>query len=152
MLAATSPVPVVVYVLGGCPHCTRATSLLDVRGIGHTVVSGDGVAGFRAHLRELTGGATVPQVIIDGRPIGGADQLVRLDRCDVLQALVDRRPLPVTRVRRRRMRRAASRWSAEAFDASGRRVARVAGPDPASARNALAEALGDDPPGYPRSR
>ncbi len=54
MLDAISPVPVVVYVLSGCPHCTRATSLLHARGIEHTVVSGDGVASFRAQLRELT--------------------------------------------------------------------------------------------------
>lgn len=49
----------------------RATSLLHARGIEHTVVSGDGVAGFRAQLRELTGGVTVPQVVVDGRPSAG---------------------------------------------------------------------------------
>jgi len=51
----------------------------------------------------------VPVVVfVLGRPIGGADQHVRLDHCDVRQALVGRRPLPVARVRRRGLRRATS--------------------------------------------
>jgi len=137
---------ITVYVLGGCPHCTRATSLLDCRGIQHETVSGDGIPGFRRRLQELTGGSTVPQVVVDGRPIGGADRLARLDRRGVLAALAYGDPLPVTRVRKRRLRRAASCWVAEAFDATGRRVGRAGGRDEESARDALTRALGHDEP------
>jgi len=112
----------------------------------HETVSGDGIPGFRRRLQELTGGSTVPQVVVDGRPIGGADRLARLDRRGVLAALAVGDPLPVTRVRKRRLRRAASCWVAEAFDATGLRVGRVAGRDEASARATLARALRDDEP------
>lgn len=30
-------------------------------------------------MRKLTGGNTVPQIIIDGKPIGGYTELVELD-------------------------------------------------------------------------
>ena len=112
----------------------------------HETVSGDGIPGFRRRMQELTGGSTVPQIVVDGRPIGGADRLARLDRRGVLAALVVGDPLPVTRVRKRRLRRAASCWVAEAFDATGRRVGRAAGRDEESARATLARALRDDEP------
>ena len=35
---------------------------------------------FRATLHDLTGGWTVPQILIDDRPIGGYTELWRLDR------------------------------------------------------------------------
>jgi glutaredoxin 3 len=146
VVLSTQTVPITVYVLGGCPHCTRATSLLDRRGIQHEIVSGDGIPGFRRRLKELTGGSTVPQIVVDGRPIGGADRLAFLDRRGVLAALVVGDPLPVTRVRKLRLRRAASRWVAEAFDATGRRVGRAAGRDEEAARATLARALRDDEP------
>jgi glutaredoxin 3 len=138
--------PITVYVLSGCPHCMRATSLLGRRGLKHETVSGDGIPDFRRRLQERTGGSTVPQVVVDGRPIGGADRLARLDRRGVLAALAVGDPLPVTRVRKRRLRRAASCWVAEAFDATGRRVGRAAGRDEESARDALTRAISHDEP------
>ena len=35
---------------------------------------------FRQHLFDLTGGWTVPQILIDGKPIGGYVELWRLDK------------------------------------------------------------------------
>jgi glutaredoxin 3 len=35
---------------------------------------------FRQKLQDLTGGWTVPQILIDGTPIGGYTELWRLDR------------------------------------------------------------------------
>jgi len=112
----------------------------------HETVSGDGIQGFRRQLQELTGGSTVPQVVVDGRPIGGADRLARLDRRGVLAALAVGDPLPAIRVRKRRLRRASSRWVAEAFDATGLRGGRAAGRDEASARDALTRAMSHDEP------
>ena len=43
---------------------------------------------FRAHLHELTGGWTVPQILIDDKPIGGYTELWRLDREGALDELV----------------------------------------------------------------
>jgi len=41
---------------------------------------------FRQHLFDLTGGWTVPQILIDGEPIGGYTELWRLDRSGELEA------------------------------------------------------------------
>lgn len=92
---------IVVYTLPWCPHCTGAKALLRRRELRYREVDGSGQGNFRARLLELTGGATVPQIVIDGTPAGGADRLARLDRMGLLQALAHGEPFPVTRERRR---------------------------------------------------
>jgi glutaredoxin 3 len=58
----------------------RAKALLESRGIDYEEISLDGDPEFRQKLFDLTGGWTVPQILIDGRPIGGYTELWRLDR------------------------------------------------------------------------
>ena len=41
---------------------------------------------FRRTIQELTGGWTVPQILIDGQPIGGYTELWRLDKSGQLDA------------------------------------------------------------------
>jgi len=92
---------VVVYTLSGCVRCERARALLRERGIPFREVRGDGLAGFRRRLGELTGAVTVPQILIDGVPIGGASELVRIDRRGLLVPLVQGERFPRAIVRRR---------------------------------------------------
>jgi glutaredoxin 3 len=69
-----------MYTTAWCGYCLRAKALLEARGIDYDEVElGDDPA-FRAHLNELTGGWTVPQILIGGHPIGGYTELRRLDR------------------------------------------------------------------------
>ena len=58
----------------------RAKALLDSRGLAYEEIDLDDDPAFRARLNELTGGWTVPQILIDDRPIGGYTELWRLDR------------------------------------------------------------------------
>ena len=58
----------------------RAKALLESRGIDYEEISLDDDPEFRQKLFDLTGGWTVPQILIDGRPIGGYGELWRLDR------------------------------------------------------------------------
>jgi len=90
-----------LYTLPGCAACGSARRLLRRRGISFEEVRGEGIPDFRRVLLRHTGGATVPQVMIDGRPIGGADSLIALDRSGVLLPKVRRQPFPVVVVRRR---------------------------------------------------
>ena len=69
-----------MYTTVWCGYCVRAKTLLDQRGIDYDEIHLDDAAGFRARLHELTGGWTVPQILIDGRVIGGYTELWRLDR------------------------------------------------------------------------
>jgi glutaredoxin 3 len=68
-----------MYTTRWCGYCVRAKALLDSRGFEYEEIDlGDDLD--RAKLNELTGGWTVPQILIDDRPIGGYTELWRLDR------------------------------------------------------------------------
>ena len=69
-----------IYSTHWCGYCVRAKTLLESRGIEYEEISLDDDPGFRQKLFDLTGGWTVPQILIDGRPIGGYTELWRLDR------------------------------------------------------------------------
>lgn len=86
--------PVTVYTLSGCIHCDQARALLRRHEIEFTEIRGNGSPGFRRRLRDVTGRSTVPQIMIDGVPVGGASELARLDRRGVLLPLVQRDPFP----------------------------------------------------------
>jgi glutaredoxin len=75
--------------------------LLGRRGIPFTEVCGDDDPRFDRLVLERTGGLAVPQVVIDGVPIGGADSLERLDRLGLLAELVGDTRFPVACVVRR---------------------------------------------------
>lgn len=65
-----------VAMLGrrGCPHCARARRMLEDHGLAFEEILLDDRVTIQA-LRAITGRATVPQVFVDGRHIGGADDL-----------------------------------------------------------------------------
>jgi glutaredoxin 3 len=69
-----------VYSTRWCGYCVRAKALLESRDIEYEEISLDSDPAFRRKLFDLTGGWTVPQILIDGRPIGGYTELWRLDR------------------------------------------------------------------------
>lgn len=71
---------VAVYVTDYCPYCTRAKSLLDKRGIAYDLIDVSNDHEKRAWLVSTTRRRTVPQIFIDGTPIGGSDELHELDR------------------------------------------------------------------------
>ncbi|MEZ5099026.1 MAG: glutaredoxin domain-containing protein [Thermoleophilia bacterium] len=135
--APDSPLPVVVYTLPGCVHCLRARRTLERRGLPYDEVSGVGDPAFRARLVALTGRATVPQITIDGEPIGGADELAHLDRRGVLVPRVHGAAFPQAVVRRRLApagvvrwllsggRRPATRWRVSLVDEHGRVLGRL---------------------------
>jgi len=77
-----------MYVKTTCGYCFRARRLLDEKGVEtveHVVDSGE----KRHEMIERAGGQmTVPQIFIDGRHIGGCDDLLRLDRTGKLDELL----------------------------------------------------------------
>jgi glutaredoxin 3 len=62
----------------------RAKALLDQRGIVYEEILMDDDPDFRETLHKLTGGWTLPQIIVDGEPIGGYAELWQLDRSGAL--------------------------------------------------------------------
>jgi len=69
-----------MYTTAWCGYCVRAKALLDGKGIEYEEINLDDDPHFRQKLLELTGGWTVPQILIDGKPIGGYTELWRLDK------------------------------------------------------------------------
>jgi glutaredoxin 3 len=69
-----------IYTTSWCGYCLRAKALLETAGLAYEEVNLDGEPQFRQKLMELTGGWTVPQILIDGRPIGGYAELYALER------------------------------------------------------------------------
>jgi glutaredoxin 3 len=80
---------VVVYTTRSCPFCVRAKRLLDARGIAYDEVDVGQDAALRADLIRRTGRRTVPQIFIDGDPIGGFDELAALDASTRLADLLE---------------------------------------------------------------
>jgi len=64
-----------MYTTEWCGYCVRAKALLDSKGIEYDEIRLDNDPQFRQKLLELTDGWTVPQILIDGRPIGGYTEL-----------------------------------------------------------------------------
>jgi glutaredoxin 3 len=76
--------PIRMYTTRWCGYCVRAKALLRSRGLAFEEVSLDDEPAFREKLFELTGGWTVPQILIDDEVIGGYAELWRLDRSGAL--------------------------------------------------------------------
>lgn len=80
---------IVVYTKPGCPYCFAALGLLKRKGADYTeiVASSDPIR--KAEMVERSGGrATFPQIFIDGRHVGGSDDLHALDRAGGLDPLL----------------------------------------------------------------
>ena len=76
-----------MYTTARCGYCEHAKALLGRRGLEYDEIRIDGRPDFRARLQERTGGWTVPQIVIDGRPIGGYTELWQLEKAGGLDEL-----------------------------------------------------------------
>ncbi len=79
---------VIVYSSGYCGFCFRAKRLLDSKGISYQEISVDGHSDLRQQMSQVSGGRTVPQIIINDKAIGGCDELYALERQGQLDPLL----------------------------------------------------------------
>jgi glutaredoxin 3 len=78
-----------IYTKAYCPYCVRAKSLLGDKGVAFQEYDISMGGPLRAEMIERSkGGATVPQIFIDGRHVGGSDDLARLNRDGKLDPLL----------------------------------------------------------------
>jgi len=68
-----------MYTKKYCSFCYAAKNLLTRRGIAYEEIPLTGDASKAQEMRKLTGGHTVPQILIDGKAIGGYTELVEMD-------------------------------------------------------------------------
>jgi len=72
--------PVTIYTTERCSLCVSAKALLDRRGIAYEEINLARDADGREQLASITGMFTFPQILIEGRPIGGFTELLAADR------------------------------------------------------------------------
>jgi glutaredoxin 3 len=78
-----------IYTTPFCPYCDRARALLDRKGVAYREFDAPhGSEARRAAIERSGGRTTVPQIFINGRPIGGSDDLMALERAGKLDALL----------------------------------------------------------------
>ena len=78
-----------MYTASWCGPCISAKRLLDSLGLSYEEIDIEKEGISRLDLKELTGGATVPQIVIKNKPIGGFDSLMSLSQSGKLNKLLD---------------------------------------------------------------
>ena len=78
-----------VYSSQWCPFCSRAKALLKRKGVDYEEIDVDRDPNLRQRMMQRAGGRrTVPQIFVDGRHVGGSDDLAALERAGELDALL----------------------------------------------------------------
>lgn len=70
-----------------CPYCMRATALLEGKGVDIIDIPATG-AEKRAEMNKRSGRNTFPQIFIDGKHVGGSDDLAALERSGKLDKML----------------------------------------------------------------
>jgi glutaredoxin 3 len=79
---------VLIYLTDWCPYCQRAKALLTKKRASFTEVDVDDRPDLRSWLVSASGQRTVPQIFINGQPVGGSSELDALDRQGKLDRLL----------------------------------------------------------------
>ncbi|MAJ45627.1 MAG: glutaredoxin [Candidatus Marinimicrobia bacterium] len=77
-----------IYSTTWCQSCRFAKSLFETKNIEYEEINIEEVGISRLKLKEITGGHTVPQIVINGTSIGGYDQLIMLEQMNKLDELI----------------------------------------------------------------
>ena len=71
---------IVIYTKPGCPYCASAIALLNKKDAAFTEIVASNDPEKKQEMIQKSGGkATFPQIFIDGKHVGGSDDLHALD-------------------------------------------------------------------------
>ena len=79
---------VTIYTKSWCPYCAAARELLTRKGVAFTEIEITGKTDMKDEMVKRSGRATVPQIFIGDRHVGGCDDLHALDRSGALDPLL----------------------------------------------------------------
>jgi glutaredoxin 3 len=78
-----------IYTTPTCDYCRSAKALFAKKGVTYTEIDVSGSKELRkAMTKRAEGGDTVPQIFIDGKHIGGYDDMYAMDRKGLLDPLL----------------------------------------------------------------
>lgn len=79
---------IIIYTTEICPYCVRAKQLLERKGLQYTEIHVDNNDELREKMIQLSGRRTVPQLFINGKSIGGCDDLYQLEHSGELDKML----------------------------------------------------------------
>jgi glutaredoxin 3 len=79
---------VTIYTKFWCPYCAAAKELLTRKGVAFAEIEITGKAEAKDEMVKRSGRATVPQIFIGDRHVGGCDDLHALERAGELDPLL----------------------------------------------------------------
>jgi len=77
-----------IYTQPWCPYCERAVALLQRKGVAFQEINAPHGTAQREDAMARSGRSTMPQVFIDGRHVGGCDDLMALERAGKLDPML----------------------------------------------------------------
>ncbi|HEV2058035.1 MAG TPA: glutaredoxin [Solirubrobacteraceae bacterium] len=77
---------VVLFSTDSCTYCEHARSLLSKRGVAFEEVDLSEHPDLQAELTEVTGLESYPQIVVDGEPLGGLNELRAAEKSGVMAA------------------------------------------------------------------
>jgi len=78
-----------IYSTSWCPSCVSAKRLLEDNDIEFEEINIEEINMSREQLFELTGGMSVPQIVINDKPIGGFEELFKFSQSGKLTELLN---------------------------------------------------------------
>ena len=78
-----------IYSTSWCPSCNAAKQLLAGKGMEYEEINIEEINMSREELAELTGGMSVPQIVINDTNIGGFDNLMMMNQSGKLEKLLN---------------------------------------------------------------
>jgi glutaredoxin 3 len=79
---------VVMYTQFMCGYCSAARDLLEKKGVRFDEINVTLNSRMRREMMDRSGRSTVPQIFIDEQPIGGFDDMAKLDADGKLDGLL----------------------------------------------------------------
>ncbi len=80
---------IIIYTKDYCPYCVKAKNLLKRKGVSFKEIDITNNAELVQEMMEKSGGRkTVPQILINGKAVGGSDDLHKLDAEGKLDSLL----------------------------------------------------------------
>ncbi len=70
---------VLIYTTNYCRFCTRAKALLRSKNVGFEEIDITHDRNLREEVQRSSGRQTVPQIFIDGKPVGGFENIRQLN-------------------------------------------------------------------------
>ncbi len=75
---------VVLFSTDSCTYCEHAKSLLSKRGVAFDEVDLSEHPELQAQLTEVTGLESYPQIVVNGEPLGGLNELRAAEKSGVM--------------------------------------------------------------------